>query len=360
MKKNKYLFVLIALIAFHVLNNYFWLNRDVWPIGKDYIIHLNNQVSFSRAIENGASWNKLIYLDYEYPPMFYVIGWLIKYIFGNYKMVFIIPSLFFVMLIICVYGIGKTLVNKDTGVMAAYLCSFFPFIYKTSVQFNLELATAALSCLIILLILSGRRINRFTYRALLIIAIVIAGLTRQLIFLFIIGPLIYYLLMNRKKNKLNFHNTAVDIMIAFATSAGILVLFYYHDINTFITLISKADEKGLMPPSASNSFLFHAVYYIRVMPLQLNWVYFLFFIFGVLALTASDGFFVYFFLAWIVPPTLVLTLVYNKFPEFTIANLPIIALTMAWTIQTINNIKIKRLFELSTVVIGMCLYFRTF
>jgi len=302
----------------------------------------------------------LAYLDYQYPPLFYIIGSLLKNLVGNYRIIFISPSLFFVLLIICVYGIGKTLANKKTGIMAAYICSFFPFIYKTSVQFNLELATAALSCLVILIIFNSGKINRFAYCTMLSAAVIAAGLTRQLIFLFVIGPLIYHLIIRKKEDELIWRKSIFDIVVSFAVSIIILLLCYYWDINTFAALISKADKKGLMPPSALNSAVFHAFYYLRAIPIQINWFYFLFFIFAVLMLIAEKSYFKYFFLSWFIPPILVLSLVYNKFPEFTIANLPAIALAIAWAIDAVKNIKIKKAFEFTAVVIGMCLYFKTF
>ncbi|MBU4305237.1 MAG: glycosyltransferase family 39 protein [Candidatus Omnitrophica bacterium] len=329
-------------------------------MGKDYIIHLNNQMNFISKINAGICLKELMYLDYEYPPLFYAIAWLLKYITGAYQAMFLISSMFLTMLLLSVYGVGKTLGNRVVGIIAAYICSFFPFIYKTSIQFNLELSTAALSSLIIYLMLRVGEGNRLIYKILLILAIVAAGLTRQLIILFVIGPLMCYSLncFHNRENVKKSHNIR-DVWAALIISFVILLIAYYHDLNTFDRLIGKVDERGLID-SGEVTLLYHAFYYIKAIPGQLSWAYTICFIMALGFVFKLGEYSTNMFLAWFIPPLVVLTCVYNKFPEFTIGNLPVIALIIALAVDKVKSVKLKSIIAVGVVVVGVCQYFNNF
>ena len=203
MKRNLCIIVLFLLIIFHVLNIMAWFNQDMWPTGKDWHMHLDHAFKLIGNIENGFTWSDLIFVNTSHPSFFYATGmFLRKVCLNSNRSIFLTPALFFFVLIFSVYGLGKKLFNKKAGLAAAVICSFSPVIYKSSIQFHVDLAAAAMVSLVNYLIIDSEGFKHRGKAFLIGVILGLAFLTRQFVVLFVIGPFLITLFANlEQKNE---------------------------------------------------------------------------------------------------------------------------------------------------------------
>jgi len=360
MRKYIYKFGLTLLITFHLVNIFNWLNLHVWPVGKDCFRHLYN---VSYMLNSEHIWKNLLFVDMDYPPFYYWTAMVLMKIFsGSYQAVFLNSTLFLMFLILATYGIGKKLKNKQVAFLAACICVLFPSVYKGSIQFNLELSSAAMTSLIIYNILASDAFNDRFYSFLVGVTLGFGLLTRAFIPLFIIGPTIFILFDFKRKQhesgRLLKKQQLINIAIAFCVSIGIGFIFY-HTPEAFTSIVQRTSYEGKIAETSIFSKT-HLLFYARSLPEQIGiWgtIAFLISFYGFLKMPL---FIKQLLISWILLPYVVLSFIFLKHTEYTMPYLPAVALIIALTIDKIKPELIKKSVATLVIVIGFCQYFKNF
>lgn len=116
-------------------------------------------------------------------------------------MILVANSIFFIILITSIYGIGSLIYNRKTGLLAAFLTSVFPLIFGQSRNAMLDFPLAAMVSLSIYLILKTDGFRYVLYSILAGIALGLSQSTKESTFIFILTPLIYYFLKSYAAEK---------------------------------------------------------------------------------------------------------------------------------------------------------------
>lgn len=362
MKKRKiYSFTLLFLILFHLVNIFNWLNAHIWPYGKDCLYHLENAC---RVIQNGgylSGLKSLIFIDVGYPPFYYWTALILYNLFGSYQFLFLNSAVYYIVLILTVYGIGKNLRDKDTGILAATFCSFLPEIYYSAIDFNLELATGAMVALVIYTLLLSQNFKNLIFSVIAGFALLFGLLTRQLIVPFVIGPIVLTLipvfLPEQARGKALFRRRIKNFVFFLLISS--VALIYYHNIKTFHNLWSRIHDPGIM--DSVNIFSWpHLTYYVRILPKQIGWIMVVLFLLGLVRPLNLNRQQKQFLLSWFIIPFIVQTFVLAKFPVYTIGYLPVVALIAALTVVNIKRVVLRITFAGILSIVVMCNYFKNF
>ena len=364
MKKYIYSLGIVLLICFHMSNILVWYGKNYWPIGKDYAHHLEMTSNFIKKMPGCElkDWEEFIFIsENDNPPFYYWTAIFLYFLLRNYHVLFLNSALYFIILLLSVYGIGKELKSKEAGFLAAVICSFFPFIYLTSIQYNLELATAAMAALIVYVMLLSKGFSKYFYTILFCAALLLGIFTRQLVFVFIIGPLVITIIEIAKNNnipqrlkKQRFKRLGVVL-----TSTFLFSLLYYRVVSFSHHMVKKMSITGWV--YSRNIFSKeHLLYYIRILPLQIGWIFTGIFCISLLFFHLFDKKTKQVLLSWYVPSFVIMSFVFLKFPEYTIANISVIALVISISICSIKEESAKKLAALMIVLIGLCGYFSNF
>ncbi len=363
MHKQKYTMGLLALIAFHLLNIFFWLNLKGWPVGKDWYLHLNNTFRMMSNLAGEFSLRNLTFVDIGYPPFYYWIAMLlVKLSFGINRCAFLTSAVFLVVLLLSTYGVGKKLRNKQTGFLAAVICSFFPIIYSTAIEFNFDLAATAMVGLIVYTLLASDGFRKRHYAFFLGLSLGLGLLIRQFIFLFVIGPILAVLCKSlgpqNKGSRFLYRQKATNIIIFILVSFCTAFIFY-HNLGVFKSAIGRMNITGEV--ASVNIFSWpHLTFYVRALPQQIGLLGTVFFAGGLCRLLNARNQERLILMSWIIIPFFVLTFIFLKFTHYTTANLPAIALIIAIGIDKIKKETLKTGTTMLLIVIMMCQYFKGF
>jgi 4-amino-4-deoxy-L-arabinose transferase-like glycosyltransferase len=346
--RNLYAAGLILLVFFHVFNVFMWINTENWSHGKDVVRHLSN---VCKTVEDReiSCFKDIVFIDKSYPPFYYWTAMILfKITNSSYKYLFLNSLLFLIILILATYGIGKQIRSREAGFIAAMLCSFFPAVYRTVLQFNLELASAAMTALVIYTLFLTRQFRKTGYSVIAGIALFLGLLTRQLVAVFVLGPLLFMAAQGIKNSKNNTRKKVFYNILTFCSISAVGALIYYHDAQTSGILFERFPI-----------VLDDLTYYIRVIPDQAGILMtILFFISSAVWMLREEKGGI--LACWFLLPLAVLSVPTIKSADYTIGYMPVIALVPALTLDKIPNTKIKKLIVIILVSILMCGYFRNF
>lgn len=267
--------LLIFLVFFHLINNFFWVYSD--PVnnlfcGKDWQTHIRNYdkllnlLKYNKQYPNSFNKSQIwfydyIFIDTDYPPLYYWIGAGINFIFGKVFPLAVLFSstLFFVFLIIIIYKLGEYL-KPGSGLLAAFICSFFPVVYKSSKFFNLEVAVSAMVALSMYLFFKTKMFeNRFN-SILLGLSLGLGMLTKYTFFIFLFGPLVAAAVDIFKKSNQGLVSKKQKENIILCLSIGIMIsIIYYNNVYVLSHFFIRALEMpaGLQEKTLCGRFFYY-------------------------------------------------------------------------------------------------------
>lgn len=339
------------------------MGLDVWPSGKSSVDHLVYISEMMHNWEREHSVQRLFFNNGENPPLYHLVAvFLIKFCFFSYKGAFLTTFVFLVILILSIYGIGAKLKNGETGIVAACLCSFFPIVWSSSIQTNLELATMAMVCLNIYVLLMTKGFSCPWRSFLFGIALGLGLLTRSFVFLFVLGPIIVTLWMGLTQQgmipKIEKRQILVNLTVIGLTAIIIALTFYVQNFfwsGVFSKIFSPGDVE-----QQNILHLSHLTFYTKALPVQIGWIGVLIFLFSLYYLPKSKGYGTAILLSWILLPFIVLPFVLKKAVQYSMSYLPAIALLIALGVDEIKRKVLKNSLCLISIVIFMCNYFKNF
>lgn len=364
--------LLFSLIVFHFLNNYIWIKNDSFSFHKDVISHLNNQLTIfydSKTIlySNITIINKLKGIiellnkttPLYWSPFFYFNNLIINLLFGHTLLTTrLLPNMvYFIILILSTFYLGKRYKNEETGLLAAFLVSFFSGIFGSSRMFGLDFPlTAMVSFSLCMLISTDKFIKNINSLILGVIMGLCLVIKVQGI-LFLVGPFSYVLYhafikkpyISRKKR---FFNLSITLLIIIM----ILLLFYKRYFNLLILHFISHIKGNMIIPAVTNAKMFSFrwfAFYFTVIKNNISLPYFyLFIIYIFLFIKNKKIKDISFLLFWAVIPYIVFTITPLKDESFFFPGLPAIALIISLGI-TSHREKLRRILYCLLFVISM-------
>lgn len=205
--------VLVALILFHIVNNWIWLSTNVVIVGWDRARHLIESLRYNDILKtlNYPSFFEAFTLSGYYPPLFHLL------IVAFYKLFWLstdvaamVNSLYLAILLPSTYMIGRKLWVRKEGLLAAFLVPTFPMIYAMSRYTYMEFALTSMVTLSICLLLMSEGFTHRGYSLLFGLSLGLGMLTKWTYALFVLPPLILIVVRQSLQNWLRDLKPSLD------------------------------------------------------------------------------------------------------------------------------------------------------
>lgn len=259
MKKTLFgMFILILILLFHGINNYYILSKSRYCLCPDSVSNFGRTYSTSKIFMNiklnPRSFKDAyvkIFQDTWKPPLFFITAAPFFLISNDKNVVVMVNLIYFLILLLSTYGIGKQMYNEQVGLLAAFLLSMFPTTFALSRLFMLDFSLSAMVALSFYLF----TLNRFAslkFSLLTGIVIGLGALIKQSYFVFVMPYLLYFLFRKGNlKNRIIIRNFILSIFVA--------VLILSH---TYYTLLSHAYLHDIFVMRKDVSPYYYPYYYL--------------------------------------------------------------------------------------------------
>lgn len=323
------------------------------PLGYAWHAHLSHAIAVGKGFSLGAflknpvlGYRNIIMYDQDYPPLYYIISAVSRHFFGITFM-FMTSTVFLILLIYSTYKIGKMVKDEINGLLSATIVSFYPIIFLSSRDFNLEIAQAAMVCLSLYFLMRSENFKNITYSILFGVVFALGMLVKQQVLIFIIGPLLVTLI-NVFRYLENIRGRLINVFIAIIVFCLIsFYLFYYiyldtNVLNHFLTRVNSTSELKIDPSNwlDKNNILFY-LNSLKEYQIGLFSLILLLFSIPVFYLKKEYRQSRAFFTAWVVFPLILLTSIPIKYNEYTISYLPVLAIVTSLGLLSIRNLIVK-------------------
>ncbi len=240
---------LSILVFFHVVNDWVYLNTRVTILYRDWPSHLSRTLMYDeilRQISLRTLFEAMTRTWYR-PPLPWLPSVPLYRVFGKSDDVAIMGnSVFMVILILSVYGIGKKLHSKWAGLLAAFLVSTTPILFNLSrLPYPDYAVTAMVACTMNWLL----RVEGFRHRGyslLLGLSLGLGMLTKQPFIIFVGPPIAYVFLKSGAARDVRTRLTAqrdADAPLAYlrdsplvaALVALVITLLWYTPNKEYVT-----------------------------------------------------------------------------------------------------------------------------
>ena len=367
-------FLFILFLSCIVVSNIIWFKIDNTIIGNDSGRHLLFSVDFfyrfSDIIHSNAGiFNKLSNVIHvigtgplAWPQGLSLTAFISYSLLGRSlfaaKMT-LLPYL--IILLFSTYSIGRLLSSKFAGFIAAFLLFFYPIIFQSSRQYQLDLPLTALVTFIIYLLLKIDQFNDTKYCLILGIVSGFSMLIKGQTALFVTCPFLYMLFRARPFKPKQLRNLFIALTLSVLIASiwwgprinQVLPHLKWHIIDPAMNFCGNTpfdwDKKYSL-----ESIFFHlwALCYSSLRPF-----------FALLLIIALTLFlrqkmtYKGLFISWIIPAFLLISLVFTvKHSRFLMPILPALALISSFGLTNLQNIR-ARLIILTISIIFSFLQF---
>ena len=404
-------FILLALILWTLGCNQIWALLDTRPLSWDPAAHLRIAFGYWTAFTSGSDrmWLDLLSVESFYPPFYHlsllpVFGWLG---FSEDNGV-LVNSFYLAITILSTYGIGQWLYDRNTGLLAAFLISCYPFIAHISRQLSIGTALTASVALTYYLFLRSNNFEdskysfwfscsfavglmfKWTFFFYLLPALILGLYKRQgdqpgkifkktvfylgMIFALMILPLVMFVLAAGREWILALELGLIFVLvrsfpavrispqkvinILTLTFVSLLVCFpwYAHNLAKMSRGIAKFGLPDTVLKGAMEWNLPIWGYYLEAMGRQMGLPLLLVFVVGLVIFIFNRKNFNLLLFGWIVLPFLVFTFINNKGVRYTMPCLAAMAVVSALGILSLSSQTIRKWAVGLTVVMGLCTY----
>jgi hypothetical protein len=256
-----------------------------------------------------------------------------------------------------IYKIGKELLNKETGMLAAIIISFYPFIYQHSRYFNDGLALAAMVTLSTYCLIITRNFTNTKFSIFFGITLGLGMLTKEIFIFFLFPPIIFFLIQALFFNKGNKFLKVANFILAILIGCNI-TLFSNHYHQLLFSGCGRTDFflRVFRPELVSygeinDVYDFKSLFYFGVLQRKIITSFFInLFLISLAFFWVSKKISIWrklIFTLWIILPILFLTFFPLKDSRYAIASLVPIAIISAYTITRIR----LQVFKLIVIVI---------
>lgn len=227
---------LIAIIMFHLINNYIWLKLDNTYLLYDSHWHFLFSLRVFDEIKNHFlpilsnifadfiyhRWHG-IFVAYVTAPFYFIFGT------SQDAGVMINSAIFLSALVFSTYGIGKVLFDRKSGILAAFILTMYPLIFNHLRIYMLDLPLTAIITLSIYLLLLTDNFTKKKYSFLFAISVGLGMLTKFSFAGFIAGPLfltLYRAFISNQREKNIRMIQKKNLLIVFFIIVAISFAFY--------------------------------------------------------------------------------------------------------------------------------------
>lgn len=156
--------LLSLLIAFHLVINWWWRVTNTVVFGFDRIFHKVTSLAYYDLLREGVNLHSLFaaltWSDY-YPPLVHLTAAGFYKLFGvSMDVAAMSTSLYLVILLVAVYGLGEQKGGPWVGLASAFFISIFPIVFSMSRYLYVDLALTAMVALNLCLLLRTDRFQR--------------------------------------------------------------------------------------------------------------------------------------------------------------------------------------------------------
>ena len=371
-KVNWSIYSLTAIILFHLISNFIWLRLDQTYLLDDAHWHFlfslrvfdslrQHTFPWLADISNNYfafRWHGIL-VGYLTAPFYFILG------LTQDSAVTASSSIFFTILMLSIYGVGKVLFDKRVGLLAAFLVSMYPLVFNHMRIYMLDLPLTSMVVLSVLLLLKTEGFTNRKYSCLFAIASGLGLLIKFNFALFILGPLIIILYKFLGKNgfKQVWRNIAVVIFIVVLISFRFYGLKFWEIANRIYSC-SWFYAVSFYPKDSLVSILQrclvmgkdYLLFFLRdCFNNSVSPVLFVLFIFGAVINKRPRGI----LFAWLVLPLFLLAFLFH-YPDqsrYFMPVLPALALISSAGVMTLKSVKLRRMFVILVVAIGCLQYF---
>jgi len=315
MKKPHLVWIaLLSLFVFHVINNIVIILRDTTPFMADASDYYLKSFYYWKILISFAKQGDFHLLD----PLFHtgLGGQLLAFliipffsIFGvSHDIAIIANQLFFLILILSIFGIGKILFHRNMGLLAAFIISFYPSVFGFSRVYILTFPILAISAACIYLLIRSDGFKNLKYSIYFGLAFALGELLRPRFVIYIIFPILFYLI----KNIINLCNGRIEapikllakkiiVNIFFSAVFSCALLFPWYSLGGIAGYLNNQSLWPSLPHFSKIISTFP--YYLGVLfRLQLRWFFAAVFLVGLLLslFDRDKRKKIYFLLAWFV------------------------------------------------------------
>ena len=362
-KKSIYIFAVLFLLLFQVLNNIHSLNVSPLAEGKDSLSHLTACLNLSHIFRDGAmsvfydsSRNRLDNLIFgviDYPPFFYASAFLLDTVLGGWvpNAALYAGTVFLTILLISVYKIGSRW-GESTGLLAAFICSMYPMIFWASRHFSLELPLAAMTALSVWGMLAANCFSGTKNSVVLGIVLGLGMLTKQTFIVYVCGPLgIIIIKMFRGYRGVELKRRMLNALGCLSVAAFIS-LIYYREPEVFRNMLIRSGFSGAV--AEKNVFSFGHFFYYPLSLVNTIGAFFTAVLLGAILCAGRIGRDLPALAAWwVLIPLCIFTLTRLKYGEYTVAYLPALALLSAAGINVIRPEAARKGLILLVIVVSL-------
>jgi len=370
--RNKVVIILLALLfLFHAVNNYIVLKIDNTPPLVDATGHYDNSVKhYLDSKEGVVSFVKEYYNRYySYPPLFTMSAAIMYPLFGIGPDVGVMINLvYFLILLLSVFFIGRKLGGDGVGLFAAFIVSVFPTIFGLSRVFMLDFAVTAMVALAICLLLYTDYFKNRLFSILFGISLGLAFLVKWTTPLFIGASLLLYLIYsfnfkeivikkNFAKYKRQVLNFLISLFLAFLLSLTWIIPNFKEFFAEFFSVMTDVVD-----------FPMDLLFYSRVVQGQISSFFFVLFVILLIFILFSfinlklnfrdsDKKYLLLLLLWLIIPLVYFSLLRRMEPRWGVPYLPVFAILIAFSIFKIGNVRLRKGLILLVVLLALFQFF---
>lgn len=361
MKVKSEHWLLILLSLFLVLTHILWLANDLRPPSWDASAHLNLCLQYRDILRN-ADINlcrNLLDVTGYYPPLYHLSTLPFLAIFGySLSSACLVNLLYLLILVWATYGIGKRLYNELTGLLAAFLVAVYPYITFMTNSFVIDLALTSMVTLGMYLYL---RSEDFTKRGPSILFGLVCGigvLVKWTYGFFLLGPVLYGLwkaISTRKEHTGMLKNAGLGLLISFIVA----IPWYSYNLIKFVRYSIRFSGIGANEGDPVIQSLSSWLYYAKNLLLQVQPVFLVLFVIGILIYLFTWKRQNKILFWWIVLPYIILTMIRNKDERYTLPFLAAVSIISCFWLVNLKKDVIKYVLIALVVVFGITQYFVT-
>ncbi|MFH1460391.1 MAG: glycosyltransferase family 39 protein [Candidatus Omnitrophota bacterium] len=348
LKKRKYSFYILLIILSYFINNFFWCSQDWITIDADMCDHLATHLFFYNYLTQKADFSRglwpvfMILVElfknhspFFYPPLTYFISAIVNIIFGSSNIIItrMVSIFYYSILIISLFKICKTVLNKRCAIISVMLLSLYPAIIGASRLYALDLPLTGVTAFCMYLLIKTDYFRNFKFTLIFSLAAGAGILMKAQVLLFLIGPVGYVLvkssLMNRTLREEMFLvlRFMMVIIVAGSCSAVWWLPRYREIVKRFHFLMFNAISKPQVPVMdlkiLSGDWLLSYAYFLIN---NLSPVLFIIFVCGLIFFLKLKLKHKGIVLSAILVPYVLFTLITMKIDRFFMPALPIMAL----------------------------------
>jgi 4-amino-4-deoxy-L-arabinose transferase-like glycosyltransferase len=260
LESRRDILILGSIWLFHVCANTIWLLLDKFPPTWDSAHHLTMTLSWLDLFKAPSLLGlKAVLAASSYPPLSYLVVTPFYLIFGRSADVAVLVSgsIWLGLLLFAVYGVGKEVYNRMSGLLAAFMVSFYPIIVTLERDFWVDLQLTAVVTLALWALIRVKDFDDRVWAVVLGLTLGFGTWIKWPFTFFVFAPFLAVIVLVWKHggwSKTRGANLAICLAIAGVMAASQFLanlLFLSSDLytlNNLIRMITEFAEAADHPP----------------------------------------------------------------------------------------------------------------